>query len=61
MMSLPPLLFPVLPAHWVDLQILFLFMLMAGVWSPDLTREAWPGSPEGPSAGLCAGHWGPTG
>ena len=31
--SLPPLLFPVLPAYRVDLQTLFLFMLVAGVWS----------------------------
>ena len=56
--SLPPLLFPILPAYRVDLQTLFLFMLVAGVWSLDLTREAWPEGPEGPSAGLCTGHSG---
>ena len=40
MISLPPPLFPVLPAYRVNLQTLFLFMLAAGVWSLDLTREA---------------------
>lgn len=56
--SLPPLLFPVLPSYRVNLQTLFLFMLAAGVWSLDLTREAWPEGPESPSAGLCTGHSG---
>ena len=56
--SLPPPLFPVLPAYRVNLQTLFLFMLAAGLWSLDLTREAWPEGPEDPSAGLCTGHSG---
>ena len=56
MISLPPPPSPVLPAYRMDLQTLFLSMLVAGVWSLDLTREAWPEGPEGPSAGQAAGH-----